>query len=88
MKEFKHIIKDKNGLHARPAGQLATVARSFESEIKVFSCGKEADGKRLLSLMSLGAKCGAELHFKISGSDENEALTVLEGHCKSKLDGE
>ena len=88
MKEFKHIIKDKNGLHARPAGMLATAARSFESEIKVYSQGKEADGKRLLSLMSLGAKCGSELHFKISGSDEKEALIALEEHCKSKLDGE
>lgn len=88
MKEFKHIIKDKNGLHARPAGMLATAARSFESEIKVFSQGKEADGKRLLSLMSLGAKCGAELYFKISGSDEEQAAAALKEHCKSKLDGE
>ena len=88
MKEFRHIIKDKNGLHARPAGMLATTARSFESEIKVYSQGKEADGKRLLSLMSLGAKCGSELHFKISGTDEAEAFIALEEHCKSKLDGE
>lgn len=88
MKEFKHIIKDKNGLHARPAGMLATVARSFESDIKVLSQGKEADGKRLLSLMALGAKYDTELHFKVSGSDEDEALLALEEHCKSKLSGE
>ena len=88
MKEFKHTIKDKNGLHARPAGMLASVAKTFESDIKVETQGKEADGKRLLSLMSLGAKFGAELHFKIEGKDEDVAVKVLIEHCKTSLDGE
>lgn len=88
MKEFKHIIKDKNGLHARPAGMLASVARTFESEIRVEAQGKEADGKRLLSLMSLGAKCGTELHFKIEGNDEDVAVKALIEHCDTKLNGE
>lgn len=88
MKEFYHIIKDKNGLHARPAGTLVMVAKSFESDIKVLTKEKEADGKRLLSLMSLGAKCGTELHFIIRGKDEDAAEKALKDHCKTKLDGE
>lgn len=88
MKEFKHIIKDKNGLHARPAGMLASVAKTFESDIRVEAQGKEADGKRLLSLMSLGAKCGTELHFKIEGKDEDVAIKALIEHCSTKLNGE
>lgn len=88
MKEFIFIIKDKNGLHARPAGLMATVAREFDSQIKVKSGNKEADGKRLLSLMSLGAKQGATLSFEISGADEEAAKEALEGYCKEKLGGE
>ena len=88
MREFKHTIKDKNGLHARPAGMLASVAKAFESDIRVEAQGKEADGKRLLSLMSLGAKHGTELHFKIEGKDEDVAEKALIEHCKAKLDGE
>ena len=88
MREFCYTIKDKNGLHARPAGTLATVAKGFESDIVVSAQGKEADGKRLLSLMSLGAKCGTELHFKISGKDEDVAEKVLFRHCKERLGGE
>ncbi|MBQ7226305.1 MAG: HPr family phosphocarrier protein [Clostridia bacterium] len=88
MKEFRHIIKDKNGLHARPAGMLATLARSFESDIKVEAGGKAADGKRLLSLMSLGARYETELKFTISGSDEELALRALTEHCRTKLNGE
>ena len=83
MREFRYVVEDKNGLHARPAGMLAAVCKTFESEIKVDALGKEADGKRLLSLMSLGAKCGTELHFKINGSDEVLAEKTIKEHLKT-----
>ncbi|MBO5357322.1 MAG: HPr family phosphocarrier protein [Clostridia bacterium] len=89
MKEFKFIIKDKNGLHARPAGALCAKAKTFNSKIDVKCDGKEADAKRLLSLMSLGAVSGKELEFYISGDDENEAYSALLELCEQKLgDGE
>ena len=88
MKEFEFIIKEKNGLHARPAGQLAMMAKTFESEIEVKVGGKIANAKRLLSLMALGAKCGDTLTFQISGSDEEAAERALIEHCESKLGGE
>ena len=83
MKEFTYIIQDKNGMHARPAGKLATFAKQFSSQIKVSTNEKEADGKRLLSLMSLGATHGAELKFTVTGEDEDEASTALEAFCKN-----
>ena len=82
MKEFTYVIQDKNGMHARPAGKLATFAKQFSSQIKIDSNGKEADGKRLLSLMSLGATQGASLHFLITGEDEETAFSALEAFCK------
>lgn len=88
MVEFKYVLKDKNGLHARPAGMLAGICKTFESDIKVKAGGKEADGKRLLSLMTLGAKCGTELHFIINGKDEDVAEKALKEHCESNLNGE
>ena len=33
MKTFTYIIKDEIGIHARPAGMLAKVAKGFKSEI-------------------------------------------------------
>ncbi|MBO5313082.1 MAG: HPr family phosphocarrier protein [Clostridia bacterium] len=87
MREFKYIIRDKNGLHARPAGMLTTVAKGFESSVTVKAGEKEADGKRLLSLMSLGAKQGTELHFIIEGEDEERAETALKKHCEERLSG-
>ncbi|MBQ8546244.1 MAG: HPr family phosphocarrier protein [Clostridia bacterium] len=85
MKEFKFVIKDKNGLHARPAGTITSVAKTFSSKINVICGEKQADAKRLLSLMSLGAVVGKELHFEISGEDEDKASEALEKVCKEKL---
>lgn len=88
MKEFKCTVQDKNGLHARPAGMLAALAKTFESDVTVKAGLKEADGKRLLSLMSLGAKHGTELLFTISGKDEDVAEKALKDHCENKLNGD
>ncbi len=77
MKELSFEIKDKIGLHARPAGVLATNAKSFECEITVKCGDKQANAKRLLSLMSLGATSGSTLHIIFDGADEREALEKI-----------
>lgn len=88
MKQFTYQIKDPNGLHARPAGALAKVAKRFFSHITVKNGEKEADGKRLLSLMSLGAIHGTSLCFDIEGEDEDVAAAELEAFCHAHLGGE
>ena len=84
MKTREVVITNASGLHARPAGQLATFAKRFSSDIRVKANGKEADGKRLLSLMSLGATHGTELCFCITGDDEEHAQTALEVYLRSQ----
>ena len=78
MKKITYCIEDENGMHARPAGMLASVAKRFQSKIRVSANGKEADGKRLLALMSLGAVCKTELTVLIDGEDEELAARDLE----------
>ena len=87
MIELTYIVKAKNGLHARPAGKLSTLAKTFKSEIKIKSKDKEADAKRLLSVMSLGATCGSELTFIISGEDEKQAVKEISS-IFTRLDNE
>ena len=82
MKEFTYVIQDKNGMHARPAGKLATFAKRFSSQVRVCCNEKEADGKRLLALMSLGATHGTTLNFSVTGEDEDDACRELEHFCK------
>ena len=84
MKQFTYQIEDPNGMHARPAGALAAFAKRFTSDVRVSAGEKKADAKRLLSLMSLGATHGTELHFSIAGEDEDQAARELENFCRTK----
>ncbi len=84
MKEFTYTVEDPNGMHARPAGRLATFAKQFSSQIRIRSGEREADAKRLLSLMSLGAVHGSTLFFFVTGDDEDEAGTALEKFCREE----
>ena len=42
MKEFKYVITDNEGIHARPAGELVKLAKSFESSVMIEKEGKGA----------------------------------------------
>ena len=84
MKEFTYEIEDPNGMHARPAGRLATFSKQFSSQIRVRCGEREADAKRLLALMSLGATHGTTLFFFVSGDDENDAYEALMRFCREE----
>ena len=59
MKQFNHIVKDPLGIHARPAGMIAKLAKSFADTTITVSCnGKDAKASALMKLMSLGVKEG------------------------------
>lgn len=85
MKEIKHTIKDPQGIHARPAGVLVKKASEFSSKITLSNKGKQADAKRILAVMSLGAKSGEELDFLIEGEDEQKAYEAIVEFLKENL---
>ena len=78
MKEFSYIIKDEIGIHARPAGLLAKEAKAFTSKITIEANGKSADVTRLMAVMGLGVKTGAEVVIKAEGDDEDAAIAKMQ----------
>ena len=85
MKEFKHIIKDPLGIHARPASLLVKEAGKFTSDISIETGGKIADAKKIFAVMGLGAKVGSELVVQCTGEDEETASAELENFFKANL---
>ena len=85
MKEFKHVIGDPLGMHARPAGMLVKAAAGYSSRIMVAAPTGSADAKRLLALMRLAAKQGMELTFTIEGADEEKAAAELQAFLTANL---
>ena len=64
-------------LHARPAADFVRAAMGFSASIRVAANGREADAKSLLTVLSLGAKGGTELHLTAEGDDAGAALEAL-----------
>jgi len=66
-------IVNPEGLHARPSGAVVSLARGYESELRIRCGDREVDGRSILGLITLGATCGSELEFLAAGPDA-EAL--------------
>ena len=85
MKEFKYVVQDELGLHARPAGLLVKEAAKFKSAVPLDSGVKKADAKRIMAVMSMGVKQGVEVTVTIEGEDEDAAFAAIETFFKENL---
>jgi phosphotransferase system HPr (HPr) family protein len=70
-------LRNKVGLHARPAGTFANTAKKFRSAIKLTYRDKQVDGKSILGLISLDAWQGAFITIEATGDDAPEAVEAL-----------
>ena len=85
MKEFKYIITDPEGIHARPAGELVKLAKSFESSVKIVKDGKDADCKKIFAVMGLGIKKDHEILLQFEGADEEAAFERISKFLQENL---
>ena len=85
MKEFKHVIQDPMGLHARPAGMLVKACAGYASKVTLTAPTGTADAKRLMGIMRLAAKQGMELTITVEGADEEKAAAELQEFLAANL---
>ena len=79
MQQFTYTIKDRDGIHARPAGVIIKAAKAYESKITIEAHGKRADLKGgIFALMGLGIRCGWDVTITIDGADEEKAAVELQ----------
>lgn len=70
-------IKNKTGLHTRPAAMLVKLASKFKSDFFIEKNGIEINGKSIIGVMSLAAEQGSRLTLKFVGEDEEEAAKAI-----------
>lgn len=85
MKEFRYVIKDTLGIHARPAGMLVKEASAFPCRVTIEKDGREVDAKRIFGMMGLAVKCGQEIILRTDGEKEEEAISRLSEFLKENL---
>jgi phosphotransferase system enzyme I (PtsI) len=73
------VLRNRHGLHMRPATKLYQLANRFESEIRVSKDGRGVNGKSIMELLTLAAEPGSELVLSAEGADAEEALDAIQG---------
>ena len=80
-KEIRLTVRNRLGLHARPAAQFVTTATRFQSQIRVRNLTRDTEPARAESInqvATLGVRQGHELAITAQGSDADEALAALQ----------
>ena len=86
MKQFTYTITDPLGIHARPAGLLAKLAKSYaDTTVTVTKDGNTVKASQLMKLMGLGVKQGNEITVAADGPAETEAVAALKTFLEENL---
>ena len=71
------LVKNKAGLHARPATFFIQKANEFKSSIWLEKEERRVNAKSLLGVLSLGIMGGTEIRIIAGGVDEEQAVNAL-----------
>ena len=78
-------IKNRLGIHARPAAAFAKIANQFQSDIRVQKDGLDVNGKSIMGIMMLAAAKGNIINVIAEGDDHLEAIEALEELVENKF---
>lgn len=72
-------VKNKIGLHARPATKVAKKAASFASDVwlRKSDSDNQSNAKSITAILRLGAVEGTDLTITADGPDEEQACREL-----------
>ena len=74
----KFQIKNKYGLHARPAALLVKIACKYNASIELSKDGMVVNAKSILGVMTLAAERGSEIEVIASGNDAEAAIADIQ----------
>jgi len=80
------VVRNKLGIHARPAAMFVKTANRFECDVFVEKDGEKVNGKSIMGLMMLAAGPGSKLHVRAEGQDAARAVAELDALLQRKFD--
>ena len=81
-------VKNRAGIHARPAAIIAQTANKFEAEITLARDETTVNAKSIMGVIAMGAGYNTQLTMQVVGPDESEAASVIEELFNSKFEEE
>ncbi len=78
MKSKTVILRNKLGLHLRPASRIVKISGKYRStKVELARDGESVNAKSILGIMTLVAESGAEVEISCDGPDEEACLDEL-----------
>ncbi len=71
------VVKNKMGIHARPAAMIVRTTNKYDVEVSVEKDDGQVNGRSIMGLMMLAAGQGSKLRFTVKGRKSEELLNEL-----------
>lgn len=81
-------VKNRAGIHARPAAIIAQTSSKFQSEITLEREDATVNAKSIMGVITMAAGYNTQLTLKVEGSDEVAAAAAIEALFESKFEEE
>ena len=81
-------IRNRAGMHARPAALLVKTATSFKSQVFIDKDNERVNGKSIMGVITLGATYNTTLLIIADGPDEAEAVDAIEKLFENRFEEE
>lgn len=77
MKQETVTIKNRAGIHARPAALIVKTANEFDSEIFLEHDNIRINAKSIMGIITLGANYKSIIQVIAEGEDEEEVVNAI-----------
>lgn len=88
MTELNVTIKNRAGIHARPAALIVQTSSKFASKIWLEKGGDRINAKSIMGIITLGASFGTPIRILAEGTDEEEAAAAIMRLFESRFEEE
>lgn len=88
MKQKTTTIKNRAGIHARPAALIVQTASQFESNIYLEKESEKINAKSIMGIITLGASYKTDIVVSAEGSDEDAAVDAIAALFETKFEEE
>ena len=81
-------VKNRAGIHPRPASLIAQAANKFSSEITLEKDAIVVNAKSIMGVIAMAAGYNTTIVLKVEGDDEQDAAAAIERLFETKFEEE
>ncbi len=81
-------VRNRAGIHARPAALIAQTANRYKSEISLEKDSATVNAKSIMGVITMAAAYNTTLTLRVEGTDETEAAEAVLALFESKFEEE